>query len=64
MYHVQLTGSKTFYSHILMYSSTQNNGVGIAKEFQKNMLEEHCKYRVIDQGKYIKISSKIKYIDR
>ena len=34
-YNVQLTGSKTFYSHILMNSCTENNDVSLAKQPQK-----------------------------
>ena len=31
MSNVQVPGPKTFYSHILMHSSTQNNDVSMAK---------------------------------
>ena len=34
---VQLTGSKLFYSKILMHSCTQKNDVSLAKEFQKHL---------------------------
>ena len=46
-----------------MHSCTPKNDVSMAKESQKNMSKEHCKYGVIDQGKYRKISSKIKWTD-
>ena len=60
IYIVQLPGSKTFDSHILMNSCTQDNDVSFSKEFQKNMSKDNLKHRVIDQGKYRKISSKRK----
>ena len=37
MSNVQLPGSKTFDSQILMHSCTQQNDVSMAKEFQKNL---------------------------
>ena len=35
----------------------------MAKQFQKNMSKEHRKHGVVDQGKYRKISIKIKWTD-
>ena len=64
MSNFQLPGSKTFDSQILMHSCTQNNDVSLAKKFQKHLSKEHRKHRVIDQGKYKKIASKIKLTDR
>ena len=61
---VQLPGSKTFDSQILINSSTQNNDVSIAKEFEKTCLKSIRKHGVIDQGKYIKIASKRKWRDK
>ena len=64
MSNVQLPGSKTFYSQILMNYSTKNNDVILAKEFQNHLSKEHWKHGVIDDVKYRKISSKRKGIDR
>ena len=50
MSNVQLTGSKTIDSHILMYSCTQKNDASLAKYFQKHLSKEHRKHGVIDQG--------------
>ena len=63
MSNIQLPGSKTFDSHILMHSFTPKNDVGLAKEFQKHQSKDDRKHEVIDQGKYRKISSKIKWTD-
>ena len=54
MYNVQLPGSKSFDSQILMHSCTQKNGVSLAKEFQKHLYKEHHKHGVIDKVKYRK----------
>ena len=64
MSNVQLPGSETFDSQILMHSCTQKNDVILAKEFQKCISKEHHKHGVIDQGKYRKIASKRKWTDR
>ena len=64
MSNVQLPGSKTFYSQILMNYSTKNNDVILAKEFQNHLSKEHWKHGVIDDVKYRKISSKRKWTDR
>ena len=64
MYNVQLTVSKIFDSRILMYSCTQNNDASLAKQFQNNLSMDHRKYGVIDQVKYRKRASKIKWTDR
>ena len=64
MSNVQLTGSKTFYSHIVIYYCTQKNDVSMDKQFQKHLYMEHCKHGVIYQGKYRKIASKINWKDR
>ena len=61
---VQFPGSKTFDSQILMYSCTPKNDFSLAKEFQKHMSKEHHKHGVIGQGKYRKISTKRKWINR
>ena len=61
IYNVQLTGSKTFDSQILLHSFTQNNDVSLDKESQKHLSKEHIKHGVIDQVKYRKISSKRKW---
>ena len=47
-----------------MHSCKQKNYVSLAKQLQNNTSKEHCKHGVIDQGKYRKISSKIKWTDR
>ena len=60
---VQLPGSKTFYSQILIHSWAQNNDVSLAKQFQKHMYKEHRKHGVIDQVKYRKRASKRKFTD-
>ena len=64
MSNVQLPGSKTFDKQILVHSCTQNNDVSQEKQFQKHMSVEHRKHGVIDQGKYRKTVSKIKWTDR
>ena len=64
MSNVQLLGSKRFDSQILMHSFTQKNDASLDKEFQKNISKEHRKYGIIDQEKYIKRASKIKWTDR
>ena len=51
---VQLSGSKTFDSHILMHSYIHKNDVSLAKQFKKYLSKEHRKHGVIDQGKYRK----------
>ena len=47
---VQLTGSKTFDSQILMHYCTPKKDVSLAKEFQKHMSRNDSKHGVIDQG--------------
>ena len=47
---VQLPGSKTFGSHILMHSCTQKYDVSLAKKIQKRLSKENRKHGVIDQG--------------
>ena len=47
-----------------MHSCTQNNDVSLANEFQKHLYKDHRKHGVIDQGTYIKRSSKRKCTDR
>ena len=64
MSNVQLPGSKTFYLQILMHSFTENNDVSMSKKFQKYISKEHRKHGVIDQGKYRKRASKIKWTYR
>ena len=63
MPNVQLPVSKTFYSHILMCSSTQNNYVSMTKELQNHMYKEHQQHGVIYHGKYRKRPIKIKWTD-
>ena len=46
-----------------MHSSTQNNDVSLAKEYQKHLSKEHLKHGVIEQGKYRKIPSKRKWTE-
>ena len=60
---VQLIGSRTFDSHILMYSCTPKNDVSMAKESQKYLSKDDRKHGVIDQEKYRKRSS-LKKMDR
>ena len=50
MFNIQLPGSKTFDSQIIMHSCTQNNIVSIAEQFQKYMPKDHRKHGYIDQG--------------
>ena len=64
MFNVQLPGSKTFDSQILMHSCKQNNDVSMDKQLQKHLSKERRKHGVIDQGKYIKIANKRKWTDR
>ena len=63
MSNVQLIGSKTFDSHILMHAFPQKNDFGLAKQFQKNLYKEHCRHGFVDQVKYRKRASKIKWTD-
>ena len=48
MSNVQLLGSKTFDSQILMHYCTQNNDFGLAKEFEKNMSKDNWKHGFSD----------------
>ena len=64
MSNVQLLGSKTFDSKILMHFCTQNSEFSLAKELQKHLSKKHWKHGVIDQGTFIKIDSKIYWTDR
>ena len=50
MSNVQLPGSKTFDSQILMHSCTQKNDFSLDNQFQKHLSKEHCKPEVNDQG--------------
>ena len=61
---VQLMGSKIFDSQILIHSFTENNDVSMAQQLQNICLRSIRKHEVIDQGKYRKIPSKRKWIDR
>ena len=51
MSNVQLPGSRTFDSQVLMHSCTPKNDVSMAKQFQKNMSKDYRKHGVIDQVK-------------
>ena len=51
MSNVQLTRSRSFYSHILMHSCTPKNDASLAKQFQKHMSKNHRKNGFIYQGK-------------
>ena len=64
MYNFKLTVSTTFYSPILMHCCTEINDVGMDKQLQKHIYKDHRKHGVIDQVKYKKIASKIKWTDR
>ena len=61
---VQLPGSKQFGSQIIIYYCTPKNDFSLAKGFQKYMSKDDRKHGVIDQVKYRKRSSKIKWTDR
>ena len=54
MSNVQLSGSKTFDSQILMHSCTHKNDFILAKTFYKHLSRENRKNGVFDQGKYRK----------
>ena len=60
----QVLGSNILYSQILMHSCTQKNDVSLAKTFQKYLSMEHCKHRIIDQGKYRKRAIIRKWTDK
>ena len=47
-----------------MHYWTHQNDVSLAKQFQKHLYKEHRKYGFIDQGKYRKRASKIKWMDK
>ena len=47
-----------------MHTSTQNNDVSLAKEFQQHLSIENRKNCVIDKGKFIKRASERKRTDR
>ena len=53
-YNVQLTGSKTFDSQILMHSCTPKDDVSLAKELQKHLFMEHRKHGVVDEVNIVK----------
>ena len=59
MSNFQLTGSKTFEKHILIYSCTPKHYGILAKQFQIYISKEHRKHGVI-----MKRASKIKWTDR
>ena len=63
MPNVQLPGSKTFDSQILMHSCTPKNDISLSKEFQKHLSKDDLKHGVIGQVKYRKRYSEIKYTD-
>ena len=64
MSNVQLPGSKTFDSQILMHYCTHKNDVSLSGKSQKHLSKENSKHGVIYQGKYSKRASKGKWIDR
>ena len=64
MSNVQLTVSKTFYSQILMHSCTQKMMSVWLRNAKNICLRIICKHGVIDQVKYRKISTKIKFTER
>ena len=47
-----------------MHSFTENNDVGLAKQFQKHLSKDHRKHGVIYQRKYRKRANKRKWTDR
>ena len=47
-----------------MHYYTQKSDISLAKQSQNNMSKEHRKHEVIDQRKYRKRASKIKWTDR
>ena len=51
MSNVQLRVSKTFYSHTLIHTCTQNNYVSLTKEIQKRLSKVDRKDIFIDKGK-------------
>ena len=61
---VQLPGSKTFYSQIIIHSCTHKKDASLAKQFQKHLYKEHHKHGWIDQVKYSKIPTKRKWTYR
>ena len=52
MSNVQLLGSKTFDSQILMHSCTHKNDFSLAKQSSKHLSKEHRKHGVIDQREW------------
>ena len=48
MSNVQLPGSKRFDSQMQIHTSTQNNDVSLAKEFQQHLSKEHRQNGAID----------------
>ena len=64
MSNVQLPGSKTFDSHIIMHSCIHKNDFSLAKQFQKYLSKEHRKHGVIDQETFRKRASKRKWAER
>ena len=65
MSNVQLPGSKTFDSQILIHSYTNKNyHVSLDKESPKHLSKEHCKHGFIVQVKYRKRFTKRKWTDR
>ena len=51
MSNVQLTGSRTFDSQIIIHFFTPKNDVSLAKEFQKHLSKDHRKHGFIDKVK-------------
>ena len=54
MSNVQLPGSRTFYSQILIHPLTPKHDASLAKEFQKYLSKDDRKHGVIDKLKYRK----------
>ena len=63
MSNVQLLGSKTFDSQIIMHSCIPKNDISLAKQLQKHLSKEHRKHGFTDLGKYRKIAIKRKWTE-
>ena len=58
---MQLPGAERYYTHMEIHTSTPNEDIILAREFQKCLSDPKRKNGVIDQDKYIKWSIQIKW---
>ena len=61
---MQLPGKKVYDTQMFMHTGTCTSDVSLASEFQKHLSTAARKHGVIDQGKYTKRASKLKWTER